>query len=370
MPSLHLTDLAVLRLKTPGTYYDDATPAFGIRVGKNRKTWFVIRGKDRLRTTIGRYPEIPLSDARKEAKALLAEPAKKQSRITFDAGYELWKVAIEPRKPRTQRDYKRLIERHFLPKLKAKKLPDLTYEDITACVEDVPKGEANHALAVARIFMRWCVRPPRRYMPHNPLEGVQIQPPKKRKRVLPDKELKAVWMAAGTQGYPHGTVVQLLILTGQRRGEIANLRRPWINAKDRTITLPEWVTKNSKEHVFPYGDKVAAILDSIPRLNSTDLLFPSRVSDERPFSGWGKFKQELDALTDDVDHYTLHDLRRTYRTIHGQIGTPSWIGERLINHAAAVVTEVEEIYDRYTYLKEMRVAVENYENHLTTLLAA
>jgi len=47
MPSIHLTDLAVSRLKTPGTYYDDATPAFGIRVGKNRKTWFVIRGPQR-----------------------------------------------------------------------------------------------------------------------------------------------------------------------------------------------------------------------------------------------------------------------------------------------------------------------------------
>lgn len=370
MPSIHLTDLAVSRLATPGTYYDDATPAFGIRVGKNRKTWFVIRGKDRLRTTIGRYPDKTLAEARKEAKALLAEPAKKQTRITFNAAYDLFKIAIETRKPRTQKDYKRLIERHFLDTLKNKKLPDLTFEEVTACVEDAAKGEANHALAVAHIFLRWCVRPPRRYITHNPLEGIQIQPPRKRKRVLADKELKAVWTAAGAQGYPHGTVVQLLILTGQRRGEIVNLRRPWINDGERTITLPEWLTKNSKEHTFPYGDKVAEVLASIPRLNSTDLLFPSRVSDERPFSGWGKYKRELDALAEGVDHYTLHDLRRTYRTIHGQIGTPSEIGERLINHAAAVVTDVEEIYDRYTYLREMRGAIEKFEAHFTVVLAA
>jgi integrase len=366
---MHFTDVAISRLKTEGRYYDETTPAFGIRVGKHRKSWFVDRGRERSRKYFGRYPDKSLADARKEAKALLTQPVRKNERITFGAAYAVWKVAIEPKKPRTQRDYKRLIERHFLPKLKAKKLLDLAYEDITACVEEVPKGEANHALAVARIFMRWCVRPPRRYMPHNPLEGVQIQPPKKRKRVLSEIEIKGVWTAAGEQGYPHGTVVQLLILTGQRRGEIANLRRPWIDEKERTITLPEWVTKNSKEHVFPYGDKVAAILDGIPRLNSTDLFFPSRVSGERPFSGWGKFKQELDALTEGVGHYTLHDLRRTYRTIHGQIGTSSEIGERLINHAAAVTSDVEEIYDRWTYLPQMRKAVEAYEDHLSPLLS-
>ncbi len=63
------------------------------------------------------------------------------------------------------------------------------------------------------------------------------------------------------QGYLHGTLVQLLILTGQRRGEIANLRRQWINPKAKTISLPDWVTKNSVEHTFPYGRLVPDVLD-------------------------------------------------------------------------------------------------------------
>jgi hypothetical protein len=208
MSSLHFTDIAVSRLKTPGTYYDDATPAFGIRVGKNRKTWFVVRGKERLRTTIGRYPEKPLAEARKEAKTLLAQPARKNDRVIFGAAYDLYRAALEAKKPRTQRDYKRLVERHFLASLKTKKLSELTFEDITSCVEDVPKGEASHALAVARILLRWCVRPPRRYIPHSPLEGIQIPPPKKRKRVLEPQEVVKVWKGAQQQGYPHGTVVQ------------------------------------------------------------------------------------------------------------------------------------------------------------------
>lgn len=58
MPVTHLTDVVVSRLKTPGTYYDESTPAFAIRVGKNRKTWFVIRGRERERTNIGKYPAL------------------------------------------------------------------------------------------------------------------------------------------------------------------------------------------------------------------------------------------------------------------------------------------------------------------------
>jgi hypothetical protein len=60
MPKLHMTDIVVSRLKEPGTYYDQTTPAFALRVGKNRKTWFVIRGRERLRTNIGNYKAAPV----------------------------------------------------------------------------------------------------------------------------------------------------------------------------------------------------------------------------------------------------------------------------------------------------------------------
>jgi hypothetical protein len=65
-----------------------------------------------------------------------------------------------------------------------------------------------------------------------------------------------------------------------------------INETDRTITLPETITKNHKEHTFIRGS-VAGILETTPHCNTTDLLFPSRVSDERPISGWSKFKKDL-----------------------------------------------------------------------------
>jgi integrase len=369
MASIHFTDLGVSRLSEPGTYYDDATPAFGLRIGKHRKVWFVIRGQERLRTTIGRYPDKSLADARKEAKLLLTQAPQKRDRLTFEEAFETYKPTLEAKRPRTRAEYTRLLTKHFLPKLRRKRLPDIAYEDVMECTVGLRKGEASHALAVARIFFRWCTRPPRRYIPHSPLEGVQISLPKKRRRVLSEPELKGVWKAAGAMQFPYGYLVQLLITTGQRRGEIAALRWPWINEKERTITLPDSLTKNHKEHTFPYGTLTADILERVPRLNSTDLLFPSRASDDRPLSGWSKYKKDLDTRSG-INGYRLHDLRRTYRTIHGEIGTPSSIGERLINHAAAVQTDVEEIYDRYTYLKEMRGAVDNFDAHFTKLLAA
>jgi integrase len=363
--SIHLTDLVVSRLKEPGIYYDDTTPAFGIRVGKHRKAWIITRGKDRERISLGLYPQMSLADARKEAKKRLAEEPVKESRITFEQAYEQYKPVLATKKPRTQIDYRRALEKCLLP-LAKKRLCDIEYETVIEITDKLGPSDRRNTLAVGRTFFRWCVKPPRRYIKSSPLEGVELPKTGKRKRILSEAEIPVVWKAAQAQGYPHGTICQLLALTGQRRGEIANLRWPWLNEKEQTITLPQWVTKNSKEHTFPYNGAVAAILETIPRRNDTDLLFPADGRTDRPLSGWSKYKKQL---TDALPRWTLHDLRRTYRSIHAQIGTPREIAERLINHAAGVQTDVEAIYDRWSYLPQMRAAVESFERHLLKLVA-
>ena len=263
-----------------------------------------------------------------------------------------------------------------MPKLGRKKLSEIVYEDVTAITDGLAPSEQSHCLAVGRTFLRWCVQPPRRYLPHSPLEGVQIAPGKARKRVLKSDELKKVWDAATVEGYPYGTIVHFLILTGQRTTEIANLRRTWINQKARTITLPEWVCKNSREHTFPYGDMVAAELEMVPRLNSTDLLFPSAVSDERPVSGWSEYKARLN---DGVPAWRLHDLRRTFRTNLAEMDVAPHIVERLLNHkmgsighrADSIVSAVAEVYNLAKYLPRMRDSIETkWEPFLQNLTRA
>jgi hypothetical protein len=205
-------------------------------VGKYRKAWVITRGTDRQRITVGHYPAMSLADARKEARKLLTEPVARHSGMKFEAAYELFKQDhIAGKKPRTQCDYKRMIEKHLLLKFGNKRLADVSYEDVTAITDKLPTSERAHCLAVGRTFFRWCVQPPRRYIPHSPLEGVKVKTGNRRKRVLKQDELTRVWTAAETEGYPYGTIVQLLASTGQRRGEIANLRWTWIDEKERII---------------------------------------------------------------------------------------------------------------------------------------
>jgi integrase len=375
MATAHLTDIVVQRLKEPGIYYDESTPAFGIRIGKHRKTWVITRGKARERVSIGTYPGLSLADARKQAKLLLTEePADHAGKTTFSAAYAIYKTVLDRKKPRTKYDYERILDKYFEPEFGKKPLSKITYEAVIAITDPLPWSEQAHALAVMRTFLRWCVKPPRRYIKHSPLEGITITMGKPRKRVLKDPELVTVWNAAEEQGYPHGHVVQLLILTGQRKTEIANLRQPWINEKDRIITLPDWVCKNGIEHAFPYGDRVAAILEAIPRRNSTDLLFPSFVADDRPISGWSKYKKNLN---DGLPGWRLHDLRRTFGTKLAELKVDPHIVERLLNHSMGsisnktdgLVSEVAKVYNLARYLPEMRDAIAKWEDRLSTLLA-
>jgi integrase len=123
--------------------------------------------------------------------------------------------------------------------------------------------------------------------------------------------------------------VQLLLLTGQRRGEIAALERPWINEKDRTITLPDTLTKSKRAHTFPLGDLTKKVLETVPCFSGTEFLFPTRWDDDRPFSGWSKYKSEM---KDNVAGWTLHDLRRTFATRLAEMKVLPHIIERLLNH--------------------------------------
>lgn len=379
MPRLHLTDVAVRALKVPASgqvdYWDAAIRGFGVRVSQAGAKTFVAKVNNR-RVTIGRYPDVSLADARRKASGVKSERQPvDRSTITFEQAYEKFKAEHTAKKrERTKYDYERVLDKYFMPAFAKTRLVKITYEktiEITDKLADRPSEQA-HTLAVARTFFKWCARPPRRFAP-SPLDGLQLTIAKSRKRTLSDEEIVKVWVAAQRQGYPHGTVIQLLMLTGQRRGEIAWLRRPWINGKDRTITLPDELTKNKREHTFPYGDMAAQIFEEVPRFNSTELLFPTRWGDDRPLSGWSKYKSEM---TDGAPGWTLHDIRRTFATRLAELRVAPHVVERLLNHkmggitnkTAGIVSAVAEVYNRAAYLPEMRAAILLWERYLTGLL--
>jgi hypothetical protein len=380
MPAEHLTDLVVSRLKQPGTYFDKTTPAFAIRVGKNRKTWIVIRGRERSRTRLGHYPELSLANARKKALVLLGSPLnrKKPSPKFSECLEQFFAVHLPTLKPVTQYQIKRVLNKHFAPPFRHKRMEEIEHGDISKITDDLAKrvpGEAWHVFKDARTFFRWCVP---RYIKHSPMEG--LKSPGKyvpRKRVLRDDELLQVWRSAEGIGYPFGTAIQLSILWGTRWGETISCSRAFISESERTIILPE--TKNGTQHCFPYGQMTAAILERIPRCNSTELLFPGRTQ-ATAWNGSGKAKWELKD-TCKIAPWQLRDLRRTFATKiaelkdeNGRTAVPPHIVERLLNHklgtmkAQGVITAVADVYNRAMYMDEMRDAIRRWEDRLTAIL--
>ncbi len=159
----------------------------------------------------------------------------------------------------------------------------------------------------------------------------------------------------------------MLIRTGMRRGEVANLEWSFIDDTDNVLVLPADLVKNNRTHSIPVGEGLAKTLASIPRINR--YLFPSSHEKATVFNGWGKAKERFDQELEGVLAYTLHDLRRTFATTHARIGTPIHVTEKLLNHVSGTISGVAAVYNRHTYLEEMRKAVTAYDEYLAKLIS-
>lgn len=371
-----LTDVSVRALKpAPKQFkvWDTKTRGFGVLVSGQTKSWFVAFGRDRRLKTLGRYPELSLAEARKKALAFLGSEKTDGVAPRFSEALQtFYDVHLPTLKPKTQYQLRRVLDRHFGPKFKHKRLDEISHGEISEITDNLARtapSEAWHAFKDARTFFRWCVP---RYIKHSPMEG--LRSPTKyvpRKRVLSNAEVGEVWRAAEKVGYPFGTAIQLSLLWGTRWGETISCRRAYIDEKEQTITLPE--TKNGTEHCFPFNGMTAEILKGIPRFNSTDLLFPGRDM-RNPWNGSGKAKWEFKEVCK-IAPWQLLDLRRTFATKLAELKVPPHIVERLLNHklgtlkAAGVITAVADVYNRALYMEEMREAVGKWEGQLQILLA-
>ena len=374
MPTQSLTDVSVRSFPPPDkgqvTYWDTALAGFGVRVSKGgTKSFVLVQGADRRRTTIGRYPKVSLKDARAQAKKLMAQRAlgieeKPDAAIAFSEARARFLAACKLKnRPRTALDYRHRIDRHF--KFGKRPLSEITRQDIQARLakaKDTP-SEQHHAYVALRVMLNWAVRED--LLDANPM--AKMKPPRtlaSRERVLSEHELRALYHAARAHPYPFGPIVSLLILTGQRRNEIASLQWSWINETERTITIPATVAKNRRSHTFPYGEHVAAVLDGLSRIDESPYLFPARTEAGTVFNGWGKCKARLDAEVDGLKPYTLHDLRRTFASTLARLGTPIHVTEKLLNHVSGTISGVAAVYNRHSYMEEMRESIRWYEKEL------
>lgn len=374
----NLSDVFIRAAKPPAagrlTIWDARTKRFGVRItSAGTKSFIVLLGSGR-RQTIGHYPTISLAQAREKAKRILAERTlgrHQVSSISWQSGVQKFLDARRAAgsKDRTIDEYARTLKRYFA--FGTIRVAEIGKRDISDKLEKLNHAPSQkaHALVVIKMFFRWALQ--EGYVELDPAASFKRAKQRKRKRVLSDAELKAVWDAcddqAGELPRAFRAIVRLLILAGQRRSETASFHPSWI--KDNSITLPSSVTKNKHEHTFPIGAMSVSVL--VPFLAAgSQFLFPARRRRSvKPFNGWSKAKAALDKRSG-VTGWTLHDLRRTFRTIHARIGTPPHVAERLINHVNGVASDVEQIYDRHHYMPEMTKAVARYEEALMAILSA
>ncbi len=368
---LRLTDIAVRKLSLPErgqvTYWDETTPGFGIRCSQKSKSFVVMFGERRRLKTVGRYPALSLAEARKAARCFLvgvenAPNTAEVPSVTFtEAKKAFLKDCAARNKPRTVSDYTRLLNRHFTFKTDIRAITRQQVMKVVSSLSGTP-SEQTHAYVAIRVMINWCVK--HGYLDYSPVPSM-TRTASSRDRVLDENELKAVYQRSLEYSYPYGPMVQLMVLTGQRRSEIAALRRSWV--EEDMVVFPQGFTKNKREHRLPLPPTALTLIHNLPETG--DLLFPSRTNPESSFNGWGKCKARFDEPLD-IEPYTLHDLRRTLSSNMAMLGVPIQVTEKILNHISGTISGVAAVYNRYSYRDEMKAALEKYDRYLAKLIAA
>jgi integrase len=384
MATRKLTQTAVDRLKlTKGSaeeiIFDSGAPGLGLRMraGGSRKWVFQYRfaGQAR-RDTIGTAAALTLEAARMKARAMRVKVddgidprVEKVARIEasktiFSA---VMKDYLEARqrdmKPRSFAECKRHLEKHWQP---LHKLPitGLARATVAGRLREIIKASgpvaADRARSTLSAMFTWAIG--EGLCDENPVIGTnKASDDAERERALTDAELVKVWKAAPDNHY--GSVLKLLVLTGARKSEIANMRWSEIDREAKTLQLPAERTKNSRAHIVPLSNTAMKIIDGIDKRGGRDLVFGSG---EGGYSGWSHSKAALDQAIDVKEAWTLHDLRRTVRTGLGRLGVAPHIAEAVLNHLPAKLVRT---YDKNRYEPEKRQALNLWASHIEALIA-
>lgn len=394
-------------------YADDATPGLQLRVshsGKRMWTLLVRTKEGKLRReTLGEYSDIhglkwardevakrrhtvrhEGRDPKKEREAAkrAAKEKAERDRVTLKMLVTEWRQqALAKKSERYAAEAERALStvfakhwerpaaaldadtiRRALQELRAKKQP--TRSDGT------PKGMVadrsailSRTVAYGRACFNWAIS--YRMATTNPFLALPKDmraPSEGRDRVLTDDELKAVWKAAEVASAPFGSLVRMLILTGQRREEVAGMRWGEVSDDMTTWTLPTARTKNGQPHIVPLSQAARALLGGRPeKVKPGTLVFPGQTG-ETPFGGWSKAKAKLDTDAGVTD-WRIHDLRRTVATGLQRLGIKLEVTEAVLNHVSGSRAGIVGIYQRHDWAAEKRAALDTWAAHVAAIQA-
>jgi integrase len=388
MPRIKLTKSAIDSLPTPKSdvvYWDLAAPGFGVKVTpKGRKVFVVLyrtggAGSKLRKYTIGPYGRVTLHQARVAAQKVFAaklegrdpagEKREAKRRIVADRVEDLLDAFIAQRlsQNRSVAEISRLLRREVGKPWAGRSIHEIGKRDVVEAISAIEQrgapATANKTLKSIKTFLRWCVG--RAILDQSPAEGVPL-PAKEiaRDRVLSDKELAQVVLAARRMGGPYGSIVELLALTGQRREEVARLRWEELDLVQRIWTLPKSRTKNSKEHVVHLSEASTGVFKRTDKHGP----FVFSVLGAGPFNEFSRAKRQLDQLSG-VTGWRLHDLRRTCVSGMARLGIAPHVADKILNHQSGTISGVAAVYQRHEFLTQRREALEWWGAHVADVVA-
>jgi integrase len=412
MPTKYLTDrtLGALRNNPPATgrridYMDTIVPGFGVRVNDAGKLTYILNIRypgdlHPTRRTLGQPGEktftdarvFTLADARDEARRWRGlvnvgkDPKDEQEKVkreaeqkrsnTFTAVAEDFIADMKPTE-RRRAEVAQAIRRELIPAWGKRPIVEITPLDVVAVVKAMKqKGhlhQARNLLGRTRRVFRWAIAQHAYGLERSPCAEIRptdiIGDRQPRQRILTDAEIRAVWKASGTLGYPYGPLFQMLMLTGQRRSEIAKASRAEIDKKNTALVIPAERMKSNAAHILPLGDQALSVLAGLPKFEAGDYLF-STTFGRKPVDGFSKAKVDLDkAVTAELGEkpkpFTIHDFRRTVRTHLSALPISQHVAERIIAHTQS---ELSKTYDLYSFLEEKRHGLALWESRLREIV--
>jgi integrase len=383
---MKLTAASVRNLALPTdqndkVFFDDDLPGFGVRLrstGSKTFTYYYKRGGKTRRFTIGAVDAMDLVKARNTAKDLAADVRKghdplterKQKIVQTDQTFKklvdryLEFKAGEVR-ARSLVEIKRHLEKHAKP-LHSSPLYAVDKTAIADRLSTIAKNSgtiaANRMRSTLSAMFAWAMR--EGLATGNPVINTNKREEQSRDRVLTPDELRIIWNAAGDDH--HGVIIKVLMLTGQRRSEIGDLRWDEIDFDGKLISLAGDRTKNDTAHTIPMSDTVHDLLKAQERKDGRPFVFGYR---DNPIGGWSKSKRALDKATGKMQHWTLHDLRRTTATGMADIGIQPHIIEAVLNHQSGHKGGIAGIYNRALYTAEKADALTRWADHIAAVVA-
>jgi integrase len=396
MPTKKLTNLFVERAKPPTRgrleYFDASFPGLALRVTANGgKSWSMFyRFGGRLRRfTIGAYPAIKPAQARREAIAALERVRQgfdpDNVRPEADTFAALARDYLERHLQKnnaasTYQEAKRDLEHDAIAKWRNRPIASITRRDVIELIDGIiTRGaeiQANRTLARLRALFNWAIEKDR--LSVSPV--ARMKPPTKerpRDRVLSDDELRWFWSAAEEIDWPFGPLAKLLLLTAQRRDEVAGMEWPELDLAKPAWIIPRHKAKNNRAHEVALSDAAVAALQSVPRIGN-GLVFTT--TGGTAVSGFSRAKSRLDAgmqnakraefgKTDQIPEWTLHDLRRTAATGMARLNVAPHVVDKVLNHVSGTIRGVAAVYNRFEYLEERRAALEAWARYVENLVA-